>query len=226
MANEPLPSGWAALTIAALTADLMSVAAPLVYTRAVAGVDALPSGPSCMDLALDLDLLLLDRGAVAGPLLDDNGSGFFTSADAELLGGLGLTDDPAPGCTCGEGEAADDPRAPPSPTTRFACDFDGPLEIAGACDNPGSRLGVIHFPGTSHDRSISSRSLALALFECFAPFLPFSRRRSNALASLSVLVSAKVSWMISSRSSSGARGYGHRDEPHGMAQAHGAQDRY
>jgi len=37
-----------------------------------------------MDLALDLDLLLLDGGAVGGPPVGDNGSGFFTSADVEL----------------------------------------------------------------------------------------------------------------------------------------------
>ena len=65
-------------------------------------------------------------------------------------------------------------------------------------------------PGTSQERSISSRSLALSLFECFAPFLPFWRWRSNASTSLSALVSAKSSSTMSSRSSSGARGYGHR----------------
>ena len=90
VANEPLPFGWAcaASTIAALAADLTSVAAPLVCTCAVTGVDALPLGPLGADLALDLDLLLLDDGGGAGgpPPVDDNGSGFFASADAELLG--------------------------------------------------------------------------------------------------------------------------------------------
>ena len=76
----------------------------------------------------------------------------------------------------------------------------------------------------SHDSSISSRPFALSLFECFAPFLPFSRRRLNASTSLSVLVSAKSNSTVSSRSSSGARGYAHEDETHGMARAHGVRD--
>ena len=46
----------------------------------------------------------------------------------------------------------------------------------------------------------------------FAPFLPFCLRRSNTSTSLSALVSAKSSSTISSRSSSGARGYDHRDD--------------
>jgi len=88
VANDPLPFGWAraASMIAALAADLTSVAAPLVCTCVVMGADALPLGPLGTDLALDLDLLLLDDGgAVAGPPVDDDGSAFFTSADAELL---------------------------------------------------------------------------------------------------------------------------------------------
>jgi len=48
------------------------------------GVDALQLGPLGMNLALDLDLLLLDGGAVGGPPVDGNGLGFFSSADAEL----------------------------------------------------------------------------------------------------------------------------------------------
>ena len=36
--------------------------------------------------------------------------------------------------------------------------------IAGACDNPRSRLGARLFPGQSHERSISSRPVALSLF--------------------------------------------------------------
>jgi len=75
--------------------------------------------------------------------------------------------------------------------------------------NPGSRLGVMLFPGTSQERSISSRSLALSLFEHFAPFLQFSRRRSNASTSLSALVSAESGSAILSRALSGARRYGH-----------------
>ena len=81
-----MPFGWActASTIAALAADLTSVAAPLVCACVVVGVDALPLGPLGTDLALDLDLLLLEGGAVEGPPVDDGGSGFFTTADAEL----------------------------------------------------------------------------------------------------------------------------------------------
>ena len=89
VANEPLPFGWAcaASTIVALAADLTSIAAPLVCSRVVTGVDALPLGPLGTDLALDLDLLLLDDGgAVAGPPVDGDGSGFFTCADVKLLG--------------------------------------------------------------------------------------------------------------------------------------------
>jgi len=73
--------------MAALAADLTSLAAPLICTCVVTGVDTLPWGPLGTELALDLDLLLLDRGAVGGPPVDDDGSGFFTSAaEAELLG--------------------------------------------------------------------------------------------------------------------------------------------
>ena len=121
-----------------------------------------------------------------------------------------MTDNPAPGCACGEGEPAADPRAPP--TARRACGCEGLPKISGGCDSLGSRSGVTLFPGTSQDRSISSRSLALSFFECFAPFLPFSRQRSNASTSLSALVSARSSSTISSRSSSGAREYRHVDD--------------
>ena len=52
----------------ALTAELTSVAAPLVRTCVVTGVDALALGPLGMGLDSDLDLLLLDDGgAAAGP---------------------------------------------------------------------------------------------------------------------------------------------------------------
>jgi len=73
-----------ASTIAALAADLTSVAAPLVCACVVAGVDVLLLSPLGTDLALALDLLLLDGGAVEGPPVDDDGSGFFTTAGAEL----------------------------------------------------------------------------------------------------------------------------------------------
>ena len=89
IANEPLLFGWAcvASTITALVEDLTSVAAPLICTCAMTGVGTLPWGPLRTDLALDLDLLLLDDGgAVADPPVDDDGSGFFTGADAEFLG--------------------------------------------------------------------------------------------------------------------------------------------
>jgi len=84
--NEPLPFGWActASTIAALAADLTSVAAPLVCACVVEGVGALPLGPLGTDLALALDLLLLDGGAVEGPPVDEDDSGFFTTVGAEL----------------------------------------------------------------------------------------------------------------------------------------------
>ena len=63
---------------------MTSVAVPLVCTYVVAGVDALPLGPLGIDLVFDLDFLLLDdAGSGAGPPVDDNDSGFFTSADAE-----------------------------------------------------------------------------------------------------------------------------------------------
>jgi len=85
-----------------------------------------------------------------------------------------LTDDPAPDCEGGEAEAAVDPRAPPS--VRWTRGCDGLPKIAGACDKPGSRMGVMLFLGTAQERSISSPFLALSLFECFAQFLSFSRR--------------------------------------------------
>jgi len=70
----------------ALAVDLTIVAVPLVCTCIVAGVDPLPMDPLGMGLAFDLDLLLLDGGAVASPQVHDNSSGFFTSSDADLLG--------------------------------------------------------------------------------------------------------------------------------------------
>jgi len=75
-----------ASTFAVLPADLTTVAAPLVCTCVVAGVDALPLGPLGTDLALalNLDLLLLDGGAVEGLPVDDDCSGVFITADAEL----------------------------------------------------------------------------------------------------------------------------------------------
>jgi len=82
------------------------------------------------------------------------------------------------------------------------------------------------FPGTSHERLISSRSLALSLFESLARFLPFSRRRSNASTSLSVLVSAKSSSTISSRRRVVRAGMATATNPNGRARAHGAQERY
>ena len=197
--------------IAALAADLTSAAAPLVRTCVVAGDDALLLGPLGINLALTLGLLLLnDEGVPTGPPVADDGSGFFTTADhVEVLGRLGLVDDPAPDCKCGEGEPAADPLAPPSPTARCARGCDR-LPKFLTRDNPGLRWENA-FPGTSQERSISSRSLALFLFACFAQLLPFSRLRSKASTSLS----APVSWTstISLRSSSGARGYSHRDRP-------------
>jgi hypothetical protein len=64
-----------------------------------------------MELALDLDLLLLVTGALVGPQVDEDGLGFFTSTNVELLGWLGLTDDPVLDCECREGKVAADLRA-------------------------------------------------------------------------------------------------------------------
>jgi hypothetical protein len=66
------------------------------------------------------------------------------------------------------------------------------LQISRACDNPGS---VMAFPGTSHERFISWRSLAPSLFECF---VQFSRRRPKTSTTVSPLVSAKSSPTTSS----------------------------
>jgi len=146
--------------------------------------------------------------------MDDDGSGFFTSVDVELIGCLSLTDDPAPDCECREGsEAAADPQAPPRPTVRWARGCDGLPKISGACDNTRWGFGVMPFPGTPHERSILSRSFALSLFERFAPFLPFSPQRSSVSTSLTALVSSKSSSTMPSRLQSGACEYGHRDEP-------------
>lgn len=64
---------------------MMTIAAPLVCTCVVSGVDTLPLALLRIDLPLDFDLLLPDGGAVAGPPVDDGGSEVFTSADIELL---------------------------------------------------------------------------------------------------------------------------------------------
>ena len=133
------------------------------------------------------------------------------SQDAESLGRLGLTDDSAPDCECGKGEAATGPWAPPR--ARCVCGCDGLPKISDAWNNNhGSRMRVLFSPGTSQERSISSRSLALCLFEWFAAFLPFSWRRWSVSISPSALVSAKSGLTISLQSSSGARGHGDRDE--------------
>ena len=76
-----------------------------------------------VDLALDLYMLILEHGgAVAGPPEDDDGSAFFASADAELPGSPDLTADTAPSCESEEGEAAGDPRAPPTSKRPCSCD--------------------------------------------------------------------------------------------------------
>jgi len=84
-ANEPLSFEWvyAASTIAALAADLTSVAAPSVCTCVVASVDALPLGPLGTGVALNLYLLLPDGGVVDGPPADDDGSGIFSPAQMQ-----------------------------------------------------------------------------------------------------------------------------------------------
>ena len=114
---------------------------------------------------------------------------------------------PAPRCACREGEVAADPQA--SLTARCACGCKGLPKISGMCDNPGSRLGVMLFLGTSHKSSILSCSIALSLFDFFTQFLLFGQRHSNASTMPSVLVSAKLILMISA-GSSGVHGDGHR----------------
>ena len=151
-----------------------------------------------VDLALDLYLLILEHGGVvAGPPEDDDGSAFFASADAELLGSPDLTADTAPNCESEEGEAACDPQAPP--TSKRPCSCDYLPNMPGACDKLGSKLGVMLFPRTSHEHSISSRFLAPSLYDFFAPFLPFGHQYLNASISLSVLMSTKSSSTISSQ---------------------------
>jgi len=88
VSNESLPfgAGCTASTTAALAVDLTTVAALLICACIVADVDASPLGPLGMALAFDLDSLLLDGGAVASPPVDDDGSGVFTSSDADLSG--------------------------------------------------------------------------------------------------------------------------------------------
>jgi hypothetical protein len=154
----------------------------------VTSVEALPLGPSGIDLALALDLLLLDdRGAVVGPPLGDDGSGYFTGVDAVVrLTTVGFTDGSAPDCESGEAEAVVGLRAPP--TVRCAHGDDGLSKISGTRDELWVEI-VSDDLSTSHERSISSRSLALSLFECFAAF---SRQRSNASISLSALVQSRA----------------------------------
>ena len=74
-----------------------------------------------------------------------------------IVTGISFADGPAPDCEFRKGEggataATADPWAP-----RRACGWDGLPKITGLCDNAGSRMGVIHFPGTTHKRLILSR---------------------------------------------------------------------
>src|SRR5712691_3462381 len=94
---------------------------------------------------------------------------------------------------------------------------DGPVVVVMVSPKSLERAMARHrdwefFLGTSHERSISSRSLALSLFEGFTPFLLFNCWHSNTSTLLSVLGSAKSSSTISSWLSSGAHGYDHMDD--------------
>jgi len=90
--NEPLlfAAARTTSTIAALAADLTTIAAPSVCICVVAGVDALALGPLGMALALDLDSLLLDGGAVANAPAGNDGPGFFHPLGCRLVRLTGL----------------------------------------------------------------------------------------------------------------------------------------
>ena len=77
-------------------------------------------------------------------------------------------------CESGEGKATAYPpsRAPLTSMYPYGCG--DPPKISGACDE--GILGVLLIPGIPHERPISPRSLVLFPFECFAPFMPSSRR--------------------------------------------------
>jgi len=77
------------------------------------------------------------------------------------------------------------------------------------CGGGEATTFAVTSPGTSQKCSVSSRSLLRQL----CSILPILTHTSDRIAtSLSTLMSAKSSSTISSRSSSGARRYGHRDE--------------
>jgi len=63
--------------IAALVTDLTSNHRTVILHLCRGVVDAFPLGPLGVDLAFDLDLLLMeDGGAVGTPPVNDDGSGF------------------------------------------------------------------------------------------------------------------------------------------------------
>ena len=111
-----------------------------------------------------------------------------------------------------------------TPMASCACGRDASKSPARS-RNLVSRLGVMPFADTSHERSISSRSLALSLYECFVPFPQPSSRCSNASRPQNVLVLIKSSSVISSGLSGGARRYGHDDESSWKERRDRAQER-
>src|SRR5712671_6217640 len=161
----PLVCECAASTIAALAANLLTAALPFVCAALGTGNATLPFGPLTFELTtgfgLDLDLNLLPLGrTVACPPVDDSGA--FTGADV-AFDWLTLR---MPGC--GEGEAPD----PPAGTPVRAGTGDG-LPKPACCGEPALTTFTLTPPGTSQERSISSRSLARSFFDSFPPFLPF-----------------------------------------------------
>lgn len=159
----PFECACIASTIAVLATDLASVT-PLACVCVVLGNVAWPLDsldPLVLGIGFDLDFDLLPPvgGAIASPPVDD-GSGVITDADAALcLLGLKMA-----GADCGAGEA---------PDARCACGGLPNIVCGGEPEVPASAFGGSCItPGTSHERSISSRSFALSFFENFALFLP------------------------------------------------------
>ena len=129
--------------------------------------------------------------------------GVLTSSDADSLGWLNLPNGVAPDGRCVRGGAAANPWAPPTDKMGLTVQ---------RCYSSGTRIGWVLSPGTSYERSISSRFLSLfssRVSHCPAIQSPVFERIGIAERAGTGRGELKI---LSSRSSDGLRGCGYREE--------------